>query len=61
MELIDPYYFVKGRFAEAEIDQATFEINDFVMIAKRMYDFLAKFIEVIVVNEKKFEKNVQRM
>jgi len=31
------------------------------MIARRMYDFLAKFIEVIVVNEKKFEKNVQRM
>lgn len=52
---------MRGRFAEQEIDQATFEIHEFVMIAKRMYDFLNKFIEVIVTNEKKFEQNLLKM
>lgn len=47
LETVDPYFFVKGRFAENELDQANFEINEFVMIARRMYDFLNKFIEVI--------------
>lgn len=52
---MDPYFFVKGRFAENEIDQATFEINEFMMTAKRMFDFLNNFIDVISTNEKKFE------
>jgi len=55
LESVDPYFYVKGRFAENEIDQATFEINEFVMIAKRMHEFLNKFIDVIAANEKKFE------
>lgn len=55
LESVDPYFYVKGRFAENEIEKANYEINEFTVIAKRMYEFLNKFIEVISSNEKKFQ------
>ena len=51
---------IMGNFREVELQRATNEIDKFQTQAKRMHNFLLRFIDYVNIMQKKYEENNQK-
>ena len=60
LERFQKYFQIHGQIIETELSRALNEIMKFVATAKRMQQFLVKFIDYINIMHKKYEENNAR-